>query len=463
MRAVGGLLSLLLPTLALAQQPAVPVQRVALANGLDIVVVEDHRLPVVSVQLWIKAGSARAPAAQPTLAALTERLLWSGARARPGERLVPPAISVGGETNAWTTPDAVVFHDEVAADGFEVALRAQGERVRAAAINDKTLAQAQLELQRLRSERLGDEPWSPALLSLFATSYQSHPYRWPTFGWPASDPAVRLDDVRAFVRRTLLPNNATLVVVGDVTLAAVKAAAQRQLGPWRKGPLPDPVPAAEPEQTGARRAVVRAEAESAALLCGVQVPGYADPDLPALRVATRLLAQNQDSRLHRALVNDARLAYLVQGELVRLAQSGLLYIGVAVPSAAALNAAEPLLAAELTRLATTPVSASELGRAIHQLEAEYVFSLERVGSLASRLGEATVLGGNPELVNREVPALRAVDAAAVQRVVRRYLAEDRRTLVQLLPLTATSAPAAAPVTSRPPDTDRWLREEFSDE
>ena len=269
--------------------------------------------------------------------------------------------------------------------------------------------------------------------------------------------------MRAFVRHLLLPNNATLVVVGDVTLAAVKAAAQRQLGPWKKGPLTDPAPAAEPEQTGMRRAVVRAEAESAALLCGVRVPGFADPDLPALRVATRILAQNQDSRLHRALVDDAKLAYLVQGDLVRLAQSGMLYIGVAVPSGVALSAAEPLLAAELTRLATAPVSATELARAIHQLEAEYVFSLERVGSLASRLGEATVLGGDPELINREVPALRAVDAAAVQRVARRYLAEDRRTLVQLLPTAAASAPTTAPAALRPTDADRWLREEFSDE
>ena len=158
MREVVGLLSLLTPALALAQLPAIAVQRVALPNGLDVVVVEDHRLPVISVQLWSKAGSALAPATQPTLAALTERLLWSGARARPGERPLPPAIAVGGETSAWTTPDVVVFHDEVATDGLEVALRAQGERVRAAALNDKALVLAQLELRRLRSERLGDEP-----------------------------------------------------------------------------------------------------------------------------------------------------------------------------------------------------------------------------------------------------------------------------------------------------------------
>jgi len=148
---------------------------------------------------------------------------------------------------------------------------------------------------------------------------------------------------------------------------------------------------------------------------------------------------------------------------VRLAQPGLLYVGVALASSQQLPTAEKRVADELDRLASSPVSAAELGRAQHQLEAEFVFSLERVGSLASRLGEAAVLGGDPELINRELPALRAVDAAAVQRVARRYLAEDRRTLVQLLPPAATRAPATAPATARPADADRWLREEFSDE
>ncbi|MBN2358180.1 MAG: insulinase family protein [Deltaproteobacteria bacterium] len=454
-----GLLAVLAPLLASAQVPSIAAQRAKLPNGLDLVVVEDHRLPVASVQLWVKAGSARASAAQPELAALAGRLLWAGSGGRSGARSLPPAVAVGGESNCWTTADVTVFADEVMAPALEVALRAQGERVRARGLDDRMSAQARLDVERLRSVGRGQEPWSAARESLFALSFQSHPYRWPTLGWANAEVGAQLEDVRAFIRRHYLPNNATLVVVGDVTLAAVKGLAARHLGAWKRGPLSDAAPAPEPAQQGPRRTVLRAAAAGSALLCGVRAPAYADADRPPLQILTRILAQNRDSRLHRALVDERTLAYLVQGELVPLAQPGLLYIGVAVRPGQSAAAAEKVLLAEMDRLCVSPVTAAELDRARRQLEAEYVFSLESVGSLASRLGEATVLGGDPELVNREPMALRAVDAAAVQRVAQRYLVEDRRALVQLLP----TAPSSAPTALRPVPAERWLREEFGDE
>lgn len=433
---LGHLFSLVLLLLGVGAraEPRIDVQRAQLANGMQLLVVEQHHLPLVSVQLWVHVGSKNERPGATGMVHLLEHMMFKGSRGYGPEEHVRQIQSRGGEANAFTTQDVTVFHEELAAEHLELALRLEGDRLQRLSLAQAAFSREREVVREERRLRVESQPFGQLIEQFFGVSYLAHPYRWPVVGWASDLGATDLETCRGFFKSFYAPNRTTLVVVGDTSLGKVRALATRYFGGWRRMPEQRPVVTVEPEQQGERRAQLRIRAELPMFLGGYRIPEYGHPDIPPLMVAARILSGGESSWLYQRLVYTEQVALFAAGDLLRTEHPGVFYTVAGVRPDKDPAVVEELFFAEVRRLQIEEVSERELAKAKNQLEAEYVAELSRMGSLGHKVGEAAVLGGDPELVNKELPRLRAVTAADVQRVARTYLRKDRRTLVHLQPL-----------------------------
>jgi zinc protease len=288
-----------------------------------------------------------------------------------------------------------------------------------------------MEERRMRSE---DDPDGLVYEAMNSLAFRAHPYRWPIIGWMSD--IARLDrvELRAFYDTYYVPNNAVLVIAGDVRPAAALALVRRHFGPIPRGAQPPPVTAVEPPQIDDRRSVIRKQgAQLPVVNIAWHVPSHASADAPALELLSTLLSSGRASRLYQKLVYEKRMALGAGGDYSYFFLDPSLFWFYATPlPGQAPDAVEQALLAEVERLKQEPVPDEELARARNQIEASFVWQQDSVFSRASVLGRFEMLG-SWRLLDDYLPKLRAVTAADLQRVARTYFALDRKNVSILLP------------------------------
>jgi zinc protease len=425
-----------------AQEPAsggalsLKVEQGSLPNGLTVLTVEEHRAPVVSVQVWVHTGSKNERPGITGISHLFEHMMFKGSRKYGPEEHARTVQANGGQLNAFTTQDVTAYYEDFPSDRLELAFQLEAERFQNLKLTEQTLKTEREVVKEERRLRTDNSPNGVAVEEFFAAAFKAHPYQWPVVGWMTDLDALTLEDCREYFRARYAPNNAVLVVAGDTTHEEVMKLAKKHFARWRRQPAPPPVPSAEPEQKGERRLTVRHAAQAPLLLGGWHTPAYNHADLPALEVLSRILSDGQSSRLYTRLVYTEQTAVSAYGGLMQLEHPGIFYAYAGVRPGGDPARVEAAFMQEVDRFKTEPVTDEELQKARTQLETGFVYGLKRVHGVASTVAQDHLLGGDATAINRKLAGWNAVTKEDLQRVAQKYFTPDNRTVVTLVPEAA---------------------------
>ena len=436
MRSVLSLALLLSGTLALAGGE---VHEYRLDNGLKLIVKPDHRAPVMVSQIWYKVGSSYEYDGITGVSHVLEHMMFKGtANLAPGEfsRII---AEHGGRENAFTSRDYTAYFQSMERSRLPVSFELEADRMRNLLLQPEEVekeVRVVMEERRLRTE---DNPQALTFEQFNATAFLNSPYRIPVIGWMNDLENLHLDDLQDWYRKWYAPNNATLVVVGDVQPDEVHALAERHFGPLEpSADLAPPKPRAEIEQRGMRRIEVKAPAELPFLIMGYKVPvllgAEADWEPYALEVLTGLLSGGSSARLSRSLVRGQQVAAAASADYSLYArQQSLLTLSGTPASGHDIAALERALREQVRLLQEQPVSEAELARVKAQVVASNVYEQDSAFYQAMKIGTLETVGLDWRMLDDYVPRVRAVTAGQVQAVARKYLRDEGLTVGVLDP------------------------------
>jgi zinc protease len=418
------------------------VDEVTLANGLRVIVKEDHRSPVVVSQIWYKIGSQDEPPGLTGISHVLEHMMFKGThKLKPNEfsRII---AENGGRENAFTSYDYTAYFQQLEKSRLAVSFELEADRMQNLLLDPKEFAReikVVMEERRLRTE---DQPEALVYEKFMHTAYQTHSYRNPVIGWMADLKTMKAEDLRAWYQRWYAPNNAILVVVGDVRPKEVFAAAEKYFGPAPARPTEPVMTASEPAQPAERRTRVSAPAEVPHLLMGYHVPVLArarsaQPDWEpyALSVLTGILDGGDSARFQKELVRQHRIASEVDTGYSMMARSPTMLSFSGTPAEGhSVKDLEQALRDQLARLKNELVSEEEMRRVKAQVVAADVYGRDSVFNQAMQLGQLAANGLDIRLADQYVERINAVTPKQVQEVARKYLTDENLTVAVLDPL-----------------------------
>jgi len=428
-------------SLAAAPQaiPAIPFQQFTLPNGLHVILSEDHTAPLVGVEMLYDVGSKDEKPGRTGFAHLFEHLMFQGTVNLPkgeSDRLIEAA---GGSSNGSTSADRTQYWEQVPSNALEQMLFIQAQRMGALL---PTLDQAKLDNQRevVRNERRQNyemKPYGMAWKVLLENLWNPEfPYHWQTIGSHEDLQAASLADVREFFQRWYGPGNASLAIVGDIDLAKTRALVEKYFGgipradpPRRATPLPVPL-------TQEKRVSLPDQVQLPRLYLAWQTPkDYAEGEA-ALEVLGDVLATGKSSRLTRRLVMEERIAQSVMAGQQSQALAGM-FVVVATPKPGVKpEQLQKVVEEEIARIARDGPTPDELQRAKNRIESQVVFALEPVGGFggrASHLNSYYWETGDPGYLGKDLERFRALTAEDVRAAAAKYLANERRVALTVVP------------------------------
>lgn len=409
------------------------VTQEALANGLTVLMLEDHRAPVVTVQVWYKVGSRNERPGITGISHLLEHLMFRGTpKYGKGEfsRLVQEK---GGSLNAFTSNDQTVYFENTASTHLDLLLELEADRLANLTLDDTGFAAEKKIVMEERRMRTADEPAADLYEQLSAAAFTAHPYGWPTVGWMSDLDAISLDDIKNYRQVFYTPANAILVVGGDIVPSTLLPKIQLTFGTIPSGPTAPKVTAQEPPQRGERRVTLKRPASLPVYVAGYHVPNYKSEDSFPLSLLSVVLAGGRSSRLQTILVENKALALAADADYERTSQDPSLFtLSMRVAPGKSWNDAEAALYQEVEKLKSQLVSTKELERAKNLVESSFTYGQDSLFYRAMLIGEYASLG-DWSLVQKVIPSIRAVTAEDLQRVAKIYLTEENRTVGLLIP------------------------------
>ena len=427
-------------SLTAAVEPAVSrvpghelVRATTLANGLKIIVWPVHDIPSVALNNWVRAGSRNEAPGITGLAHFFEHMMFNGTtRRQPGEfdRLME---AQGGANNAFTSDDVTVYQDWFPRNALELVLDLESDRVANLAFTPAVIESERGVVSSERRLRVDDNNQGMLSEQVQATAFVSHPYRFPTIGWPADIQSWRTEDLQEFFKTYYAPNNLTLVFAGDLVPERVFELAARYFESIPRQAPPVEVRTQEPEQLGERQFVIRRKAQTPLLQYAYKAPAAADVRGPAVNLLLSILVDGDSSRLHRMLVEERQLAIEVGGHWQEGFDPGLLWLFLTLPEGSDVTAVQAAVDAELATIVERGVTEAELGRAKNMTAAGFWKKLATIDGKAQLLGEYEVFHGD-WLKLFDAPAqFDRVTRAEIQAVAREILDKRRRTVGVLVP------------------------------
>lgn len=410
------------------------VTEVILPNGLKVLLLENHKAPLVTFQVWYRVGSRNEAWGKTGLSHLLEHMMFKGTRKVGPEAFSRIIQENGGDNNAFTSRDYTAYFETLRADRVDVAIELEADRMQNLVLREedfRTEREVVMEERRLRTE---DNPQAYLFEQLMATAFQIQPCHWPIIGWMGDLERLTLRDLEAYYRTYYNPVNAFLVVVGDFNKEELLGKIERAFGNIAKGDLPPQEVALEMVQVGERRIIVKKEAQLASIVMGYHVPNLRDPDSYVLEVIATLLSGGKSSRLYQSLVRQKRLALSVDADHSLLSKDpGLFFLSAEILPNKEISEVERAIEEEIERLQNEPVSSRELEKAKNQLEAAFVFGQDSMFNQARLLATFEIAAGW-RAIDDYLSALSKVTPDDIQRVARRYLVPDNRTVGILVPL-----------------------------
>jgi zinc protease len=415
-----------------------------LKNDMKVLVKPDHRAPVVVVQVWYRVGSADEHSGITGISHVLEHMMFKGTKRYPAGHFSRIIAESGGEENAFTSRDYTAYFELLEKNQLETVLELEADRMRNLTLSKEEFLkeiQVVMEERRLRTE---DDPNALTYEQLHATAFNHSPYHHPIIGWMSDLKDLTIEDVRRWYEAWYAPNNATLVVVGDVEPDAVHELAKKYFGDFKRQPLPERQPRSEAPQRGERRAIVKAPAELPYLILGYKAPTLLFSEHGwepyALAVLAGVLDAGQSSRLSQRLVRGQEIAASASAEYDLYTRYDDLFLLDATPATGYTVAElEQALYEQVAQLRNELVSPAELARIKAQIVASEVYAQDSVMNQAIRLGALETVGLGWETIDEYVERVRAVTPEQVRAVARKYLIEDHKTVAVLKPVAITAA------------------------
>jgi zinc protease len=416
------MLSSLLPAASAPPPPAskgVQTFQFALSNGMQVLVIPDHRAPVVTQMLWFKVGGVDDPPGISGLAHFFEHMMFRGTRKMPGDLFSQTIAKNGGEDNAFTTEDYTAFFERIAKDRLPLAMQLEADRLANLDLSDANVATERDVVMEERRLRTDNDPQALFGEQLRAALHLSHPYGRPVVGWP--DEIRHIDKLAAadFYRHHYAPNNAVLVVAGDVTPDEVRTLAQQYYGPVPARPLtPRAENATVPRLAETRLAVVRPDVRVPLLERIYRVPSYATArpgGAEALETLAQYLGGDQTALLYHVLVEQKKLASDVEVFYDGYRRDAGEFILLAIPRpGVTLEALERAMDQVLGGAAAGLPNAADLERARTQLVASALYRRDSQSDLAQSYGQALMVGLTVDDVTEWPARIHAVSPAALR-------------------------------------------------
>lgn len=413
------------------------VHETTLDNGLKVIVKPDRRSPVVVSQIWYKVGSGDEPSGLTGISHVLEHMMFKGSeRLGPGEfsRII---AEHGGRENAFTSKDYTAYFQQLEKSRLPVSFELEAERMRKLSLLDEEFQKEVKVVMEERRLRTDDRPEGLLYEQFMVTAYQAHPYRNPIIGWMDDLKKLRVEDLGNWYRRWYAPNNATLVVVGDVEPRAVFDLANKYFGAIPRAEVAPSTVAAEPPQRDARRTRVAAPAEVPSVLLGFHVPRFQtgrEWEPYALEVLAGVLDGGNSARFARELVREQQIANNANADYSPVARHpGMFLISAAPTRGHDSEELERALLAQIERLRREPVSDAELDRVKAQVVSSNVFSRDSLFYQAMQIGMLETAAVGWGLMDDYVEGIRKVSARQVQEVAQRYLIETNLTVAVLDP------------------------------
>ena len=411
------------------------VKSKVLENGLKVLVLEDHSTPTATFQVWYRVGSRNEVSGKTGISHLLEHMMFKGTeKYGPGEFSKIVARN-GGVENAFTSRDYTAYFENWARDRLKVSMELESDRMGHLRLDPQEFQrekQVVMEERRLRTE---DDPVSLLVEEVYATAFKVHPYHWPVIGWMSDIQAITLEDLKEHYRTYYAPNNAIIVVVGDVDAPQVFKEVEEYFGSLPRGGDPPPVNSVEPPQRGEKRVtVVSPEARLSFVMLAYHTPTIASGEEYALAVLTNILGEGKSSHLYQRLIYEEKAAVFTSAHYQGMSKDpGLLYLYAGLVPGRSPKDVEVLLREEVAKIRRGEFTHRELEKAKNQVKASFIYGMDSNFYRAMNMGRLEVLGVGWQYMQTYVDRIGAVSREDVVRVAQKYLGDTNLTVGILVP------------------------------
>lgn len=421
------------------------IERYRLDNGLSVLVLPDHQAPVVCYQTWFAVGSRHERPGKTGISHLFEHLMFGQTANVPQGQFDRLLEEAGADSNAATYLDWTYYTISLPREALELVVRLEADRLHNLVLRDDTVASEREVVANERRQAVEDDVDGAVAELLYETVFHEHGYRLPTIGTMADILGLGTEDCRRFYDTHYSPNNATVIVVGDVEPPRLLDLLEEHYGaiPAAEIPVEDVRP--EPPQQAERRVALRKPTASDKLVLAFRSPAFGDFDHAPLIVLNEILVGGRASRLHRALVQQEELASSVRAYVGTFREPSLWDFWLAARAGVDVGVLERRLDELLAEVVAEPVTEAELQRAQARVELSSLQGLETVSGRASQIGFCETVLGDPSALFRKVAEVQRTTRADVRRVARAYLRRTARTVIEVRRDEPGDAAAAAEV------------------
>lgn len=451
---LAGLLTLYMSTHAVLAQA--DIEQKTLKNGLKVIVQEDHRAPVVVSQVWYRAGSLDEVNGKTGVAHVLEHMMFKGTKKVPAGMFSRQIAAAGGKENAFTSKDYTCYFQQLEKSRLPLSFKLEADRMANLQITDAEFAKEIEVVKEERRWRTEDKPQSRVNEQFESSVYRAHPYGRPVVGFMNDLENMTADDAREWYRTWYAPNNATVVVVGDVKAQEVFALAEKTFGQLKAKPLPVRKPQVEPAQIGERRAIVKAPAKLPYFVMGFHTPAlknaeaYSEQDWEpyALEVLSSILSGNDASRLNQKLVREQAIALEIDTgyDSTNRGQASTFEVAASPSEGVSQEDLVKAIWTQIEDVKNKGVTAAELHRVKAAVIAADVYKRDSMFYQGMQIGQLETMRYPLSLLQNNAARVQAVTSEQVQAVAKKYLVPDQMTLVSLdpQPIDPNQKPAGRP-------------------
>ena len=424
-----------------AQAPAlsVPHTQFQLPNGLNVILHRDTSVPVVALNVWYHVGSGHERPGRTGFAHLFEHVMFEGSMHVPEGSFDSWLEAAGANNNGSTSVDRTNYYIDLPANALELALFLESDRM-GYLLDDKAPDKINGQRDVVKNEKrqsVDNQPYGQAFIELPAMLYPAgHPYSWSTIGSMEDLTAASFEDVARFFRTYYVPNNASLVIAGDINIDETRKLVEKWFAEIPRGKPVPPLSVPTPVLDGVKRKTITDRVQLPRLYLGWHTPALLKPGDAAMDIAANVLSGGKNSRLYRRLVYDLQIAQDVSAFQQSQALGSNFFIIATARPGQSLDKLQAVIDEELDKLRQAAPEAREVTRAVNQIEANFYRAMERVGGFggkADQLNAYYKAAGTPDYFAKDLARYQAVSAEDVRAAINQYLPKDRRVELSVVP------------------------------
>lgn len=412
---------------------SLPVTKFVLDNGLTVLLLEDHAVPMVSYHTWYRVGSRDESPGVTGAAHMLEHMMFKGAKKYDGKSFDRIFHENGITNNAFTTNDYTGFYENLPSSKLELVMDMEVDRMSSLLISPEDLKSEKEVVKEERRWRVDNNPMGLLRELMMGTLFKVHPYKWPVIGYMKDIEAYDSDKLRYFYNTFYVPNNAVLVVVGDFKTSTVKSLIEKYYGKLPSRPLPERKYPIEPLQKVQQNATLRKDVQNTSFVVAYQSPKQGDPDMYALDLAANILGNGSSSRLYKRLVYQKQVATSAYSYNYSMKDQGMFAVGVNMKPGLGSAEALDLVYNEIWKLRNQKVTPQELEKAKTQVMKDLVDSLKTMDGKARALAVNEIVNGTYETLFTDLEKYQAVTADDIKRVADKFTQQTQRSIVTLEP------------------------------